>query len=164
MWADPQRDGHPSTARVPCSNAANIEERKTWTQSEYIYTVPAQETAKHCATSGWPPLSDVGAVTKPTRETRSYLLGYPKLVNRYQPLTFTVLWEHVEEILLFNKFFWLSIYTLVAKMQPDKVVPLWTDGEFLAIFLRPVFQRSACSTFQTCTLNRAKATSYVEVW
>ena len=55
------------TARVPCSNAANIGERKTWTQSEFctlqnstrgksprkcIYTAPAQETAKHRAKFG----------------------------------------------------------------------------------------------------------------
>jgi len=71
------------TARVPCSNAANIGEHKTWTQSEVctwqnsvrgksprkcIYNVAAQETAKHHA--GWPPVSDVAAVTKPIRETR----------------------------------------------------------------------------------------------
>jgi len=52
------------TARVPCSNAANIGERRTWTQSEFCtwqnsvrgqdpqkfnYTVPTQETAKHRA-------------------------------------------------------------------------------------------------------------------
>jgi len=51
MWADAQRDGHPAeyrwcpllnaadwltpTARVPCSNAANTGELKTWTQSEF---------------------------------------------------------------------------------------------------------------------------------
>jgi len=70
---------------VSCSNAANIGERKTWTQTELctwqnsvrgkiprkcIYTVRAQETAKHCAKFGWPPVSDIAAVTKPTRETR----------------------------------------------------------------------------------------------
>jgi len=73
------------TARVPCSNAANIGEHKTWTQSELctwqnsvrgedppkcIYSVPAQKTAKHRAKFGLPPLSDVGAVTKPRREIR----------------------------------------------------------------------------------------------
>ena len=56
-----------STARVPCSNTANIGERKTWTQSEFcagriplgdkapkcIYGVPAHETAKHRAKLGW---------------------------------------------------------------------------------------------------------------
>ena len=88
MWADPQRDGRraeyrwrplqkflvprhkvwlTAAARVPRSNAANIGERNTWTQSEFcsrqnsvtgqepqnvyrpIYSVPAQETAKHPA-------------------------------------------------------------------------------------------------------------------
>jgi len=68
----------------PCSNAANIGERKTSTQSELcarrnsvsgksprkcIYSVPAQETAKDRAKFGWPPVSDVAAVTKPRRET-----------------------------------------------------------------------------------------------
>jgi len=106
MWADSQRDGRPpniggalcessvisrhkvwltAAARVPCSNAANMGERKTWTQSDFcssqnsvrgqgppkcIYSVPAQQTAKHCATFGWLPFSDVDAVTKPRRETR----------------------------------------------------------------------------------------------
>ena len=71
--------------RVPCSNAANVGERKTWTQSEFctwqillggksrrkcIYNVPARETAQHRARFGWPPASDVAAVTKPRRETR----------------------------------------------------------------------------------------------
>jgi len=90
MWADAQRDGHPAEyrrhplrkfrnsipcttpqtfARVPCSNAVNIGERKTWTQSEFctwqnsvmgqqprkcIYSVLVQdqETAKHRAKFG----------------------------------------------------------------------------------------------------------------
>jgi len=34
-----------------------------------IYGVPTQETAKDRAKFGWPPVSDVGAVTKPRRET-----------------------------------------------------------------------------------------------
>jgi len=61
MWADAQSDGRPASARVPCSNAANIE-HKTWTHSEFchllggkssrkcVYGVPARETAKHRAT------------------------------------------------------------------------------------------------------------------
>jgi len=70
---------------VLCSNAANIEERKTSTQSEFctgqnsvrgksprkcMYSVPFQETAKHRAKFGWPLVSDVGAVTTSRRETR----------------------------------------------------------------------------------------------
>jgi len=75
----------PFTAEgVSCSNAANIRERKTWTQSQFcawqnsirgqkppkcIYSVPAQETAKDHAKFGWPTLSDVAAVMQPRRET-----------------------------------------------------------------------------------------------
>jgi len=109
MWADAQRDGRPceyrwrplrmfpnsilvlrgtvwltSAAGVPCSDVANIGERKTWTQSEFytwqnsvrgqeprkcIYTVSAQETAKHRAEFGWPAMSNDRAVMKPRRET-----------------------------------------------------------------------------------------------
>jgi len=76
------------TARVPCSNAANVGESKFWTQSEvckfapgkipsggesprkYINSAPVQETAKRRARFGWPPVSDVAAVTKPRCETR----------------------------------------------------------------------------------------------
>jgi len=50
----------------------------------------------------------------------------------------------VEEVglLLFNKFFQLSIRALVAKIQLDKVVRWCADGDFFASFcviLRPVF-------------------------
>jgi len=118
MWVDAQRDGRPATARVPRNNAANIWECKTWTRSEFctcqnsvrgksprkcMYSVLAQETAKPGAKFGWPPLSDVGAVTKPRRETRWNLLGCPKLANWSQP-KLTILWEHVEEILLLTSF------------------------------------------------------------
>jgi len=43
----------------------------------------------------------------------------------------------------------LSIHALAAKIQPDKVVRWCQNGDVL----RPVFQRAACSTFQTCILN-----------
>jgi len=70
-------------AGVSCSNAANIRERKTWTQCAFctcqnsvrgkspqkcIYSVPAQVTTKDHAKFGWPPVNDVAAVTKPRRE------------------------------------------------------------------------------------------------
>jgi len=35
-----------------------------------IYSVPGQDTAIHPAKFGWPPVSDVAAVTKARRETR----------------------------------------------------------------------------------------------
>ena len=52
---------------------------------------------------------------------------------------FAILWEHVEEILLLNKFFFrLSIHASAAKIQPDKVVQWWQNGDFV----RPVFSAS----------------------
>jgi len=48
-----------------------------------------------------------------------------------------------------TSFFRLSIHALVEKIQPDKVVRWCRDDDFL----RPVFQRAACSRFQTCILN-----------
>jgi len=41
----------------------------------------------------------------------------------------------MEEVLLFKKFFRLSMHALVAKIWPDKVVRWCPDGDFLAIFL-----------------------------
>jgi len=51
-----------------------------------IYSVPAQEMAKHHVKFGWLPFRNIGAVTKPRHETRWNLLGCPKLQNRSQPL------------------------------------------------------------------------------
>jgi len=45
----------------------------------------------------------------------------------------------MEEVLLFNKFFFrFSIHALIAKIQPDKVVRWCGDGDFL----RSVFSAS----------------------
>ena len=67
---------------------------------------------------------------------------------------FTILWGHVEEILLLNKFFFrLSIRALVAKTQPDKVLWWCPDGTSLAIFCVLYFQRATCSTFQFLDLH-----------
>ena len=51
---------------------------------------------------------------------------------------FIILSGHVEEVLLFNNFFRLSIHALVPKIQPDKVVRWSQNGHFL----RPVFSAS----------------------
>jgi len=74
-----------TAAQVPCSNAANIGECKTWTKVNFapgkipsggnssqtrVYSVPAQEMGKHRAKFVWPPVSDVTAVTKARNETR----------------------------------------------------------------------------------------------
>jgi len=92
----------------------------------------------HCAKFGWPPVSDVAAVTK-ARRTRNPLkfVGMPqyKLVNRSQPLV-----ERCSPYCgmcarLFNSFFRLLIHALVAKIQPHTVVPRSpAHGKFLVIF------------------------------
>jgi len=99
-----------AAAQVSCSNAANIEEHKTWTQSEYctwqnsirgqdppkmyIYSVPAQEMVKHHAKFGWPPVSDVAAVTKPIMRNPLKFAGVPqtgKPISAISGLTFAIL-------------------------------------------------------------------------
>ena len=81
---------------------------------------------------------------------------------------FTILWGHVEEILLLNKFlFRLSMHALFAKIQPDKVVRWCPDGDFWRLFCVPYLQRAPCRTFQTCILNshqgHAMCRSMVEI-
>ena len=140
MWANAQRDGRPAeyrrcllnaavwltpTTRVPYSNAANIGERKTSTQSEFCtlqnyvngqeptkiyisYSVPTQVTAKHRAKFGWQPLSDVGVVTN--QHTKPVeICGKP--ISSTNGPKFTILWKHLDEILLLNKFFSDCRYT-----------------------------------------------------
>jgi len=83
-------------AGVPCSNAANIGNARLGRNVNFvtgkspsggksprkcIYSVPAQETAKHRAKFGWPPVTDVAGVTKARRKTGYNVLGCPKLVN-----------------------------------------------------------------------------------
>jgi len=106
MWADVQRDGRPAEYRwcplrkfrnsilcttpqcladpaagVPYSNAANVGERKTWTQSEFctwrnsvrgarasesvymVYQPRRQPNIVQTAKFGWPPVNDVAALT-----------------------------------------------------------------------------------------------------
>jgi len=63
--------------------------------------------------------------------------GVPQTRQQISAVTgpkFTVLRKQVEEVLLFNTFFRLSICALLAKTQPDKVVRWCRDGDFLAIF------------------------------
>ena len=121
-----------------------------------IYSVAAQETAKHRARFGWPPVNDVASVAKPRRKTRWNLLGCPKLPNQSQPL---VGWSSpycadmcrrqqfsIAIILGDNNiltiFFQLSIHALAAKIQPDKVVRCVCKWRFFASFLCPVFPAS----------------------
>jgi len=68
---------------------------------------------------------------------------------------FTILCGHVEveDILLLKNCFPIVDMCISCEdiaRQSCAMVPRW---RFLATFLRPVFQRAACRTFQTCILN-----------
>jgi len=80
--------------------------------TKFIYSVPAQETAKHRAVFGWLQLNDVGSVTKPRRETRWNLLTCPKHSNRCQPLVCRSLPYCEDTWRRYCCLFRLSIYTL----------------------------------------------------
>jgi len=104
-----------------------------------IYSVPAQEMAKHCAKFGWLPLSDVAAVTKPRRETHLKFAGVPQTPEPISAVSgpkFAILWRHVEDIglLLSNKFF-----PIADTCRSCEVVRWCPDGDFFGDFLRPVF-------------------------
>jgi len=79
----------------------------------------------------------------------------PEPISAVSEPNFAILRGRVEEVLLLNNFFRLSILALVTKIQPDKVVHWGRDGDFLRHFCVLYFQRAACSTFQTetCILN-----------
>ena len=108
---------------MPCSNAANIGEHKTWTQSGFctgknsvrwqqppknVYIVYQPRRRTNIVQFGWPPVSDVAAVTKVRVKTRKPLkfAGCPKLPNRSQPLVGrSSPYCGGIGLLLFNKFF-----------------------------------------------------------
>jgi len=105
--------------------APSVQRRKVWLTP--TTTVPCSNAAK-------------------TRNLLKFA-GVPQTrqwISAISGLKFTILWGHLEEILVFNKFFFqLLIYALVAKIQPDKVVWQCADGYFFASFLPPVFPLSS---------------------
>ena len=87
-----------------------------------MYNVPAQETAKHRAKFGYGErrrCSNEGKTRNPFKFAGVPQTGKP--ISAVSGPKFAILWGHVE-ILLFNKFFRLSINALVTKIQPDKIV------------------------------------------
>jgi len=100
---------------------------------------------------GWCPLLKCRAVTLPQIPLKfAGVPQTPEPISATSGPKFAILWGHVEEVLLLNKFFFrLSIHALVVKIQPVKVVRWSADGNFCVLY----FQRAMCSTFQTCILN-----------
>jgi len=85
----------------------------------------------------WVPCSNAAKTQNPLKFARvPQTLQQISAVSR---LKFTILWWHVEEVSVFNKFFFrLSIHASAAKTQPDKVVRWCQNGDFLC----PVFSAS----------------------
>ena len=118
MWANAQRDGRPADYRWrPLLNAA------VWLTP--TTRVPCSNAAKK-------------------------LYGVPQTNERISAASgpkFTILWEHVGEILLLNKFFSDCRYMPhLRRYSPTNLC----DGAKMAIFCVLYIQRAACSTFQTC--------------
>jgi len=93
------------------------------------------------------PTTRCRAVTQPRRESRWNLEGCLKLPDGSPAISrpkFTILWGHVEDISLLNKFFPIVDTCLrpncedIAR-QTCAMVPRW---RFLATFLRPAFPAS----------------------
>jgi len=71
-----------------------------------IYSVPAQEIAKHRAKFAWPPMSEVAAVTKPRRRNPLKSAGVPQTNEPISALVARAEVHHIVntygEILLFK--------------------------------------------------------------
>jgi len=82
--------------------------------------------------------------------------GVPKTRQQISAVsgpTFIILWGLVEEILLFNKLFQLSIYALFCEDIARRNCAMVRRWRFLRNFCVLYCQRAACNTFQTCILN-----------
>jgi len=134
MWANTQRNGRPA---------------------EYRWRL-----LFNAAKFGWRPLQECRAVTLKTRN-RWNLQGCLKLpdrsqlVNQYQPLVgrsspyYQDMWRRYCCLTSFFPIVDTCLSCEDIARQNCAIVP---NGDFL----RPVFQRAACSTFQTCILNSHK--------
>jgi len=130
MWANAQRDDRPAKYRWrPLFNAAKF---------------------------GWRPLLECRAVTLPRRKTRWNLQGCPKLHNRSQPLVcwnlpyYEDMWRRYCCLTSFFPIVNICLSCEDTAQQRCAMLPRWR------FFCVPCFQRSACSTFQTCILNSPK--------
>ena len=118
MWANAQPDGRPAEYRWrPLLNAA------VWlTPTTRVPCSNAAKTRNLLKLAGVPQTSEtISAASRPK---------------------FTILWGHLEEILLLNKFFPIVVTCLSCEdiaRQSCAMVPRW---RFLATFLRPVFAAS----------------------
>jgi len=150
------------TARVPCNrpNAANVVECKIWTQSEFCTwqnSVRGQESLKmyiQCTSPGdgqtsckvW--LTSVAHRRCSKQAKTRNRLKFACVPQTRQQISsvskpkFTILWAHVEEILLFNRFFPIVDMCVSCEdiaRQSCAMVPIWRIFGYL---LGPAFPAS----------------------
>jgi len=139
MWANAQCGGHPAKHRwLPLSKAAKF----GWRSLLYCRAATLQKTRRPLK------FGEVPQTGKP-----SSAASRPK---------FTILWGHVEDILLLDKFFTIVDTCLSCEViagQSCAMVPRW---RFLATFLRPVF--SAYRVQQVSDLHLKFALRPHHVW
>jgi len=120
MWANAQRDCRPAKYRWhPLFNATQF----AWCLPPEISNAVINAVIK---------CSNAAKMRKPLK-----FAGVPRTRQQISAVSrpkFTVLWGHVEEVLVINKFFFrLSIHASAAKIQPDTVVWWCQNGDFLYV-------------------------------
>jgi len=125
------------TAGVPCSNAANIGECKSWVLSEFctgqnsvsgqkpptmypenVHIVYQPRRWPNCAKFGWPRVNDVAAATSQYAKPAEicWVPQTPKPISADSGPKFAILWGHVEEVFCLTIFFLIIdtwIYVIV---------------------------------------------------
>jgi len=160
MWANAQRDGRPVEHRWhPLFNATVgwvIWPAKTVPEMTYnvfsgtlnpTHLTSPQRRKVWLTLTTWLPCSNAAKMQKPLK-----LAGLPQTtgsISAASRLKLTILWGHLEEILLLNKFFSIVDMCFSWKDKARQSLRWRLFGDFL----RPAFQRAAYSTFQTCILN-----------
>jgi len=159
-------------AGVPCSNAANIWERKIFKVNFALGKIlsggksPQKCIYTYCSSPGdgqisykvWLASGDRRRCSKEGKTQNPLkFAGVPQTrlqISAVNGPKFAILWGHVEDILLFNKFFPVvdacltTLWRYSLTLSPTKLC----DGAQMAIFCVLYFQRAPCSTFQTCIL------------
>ena len=131
-------------------NNKNVGQCPTWGPPCRIQAAPSVQRRKvWLAPTTRVPCSNAAKTRNPLKYA-----GVPQTnetISAASGLKFTILWGHVEEILLLNRFFvdtCLSCEDIA--LQSCAMVPRWwLFGDFCVLY----FQRAVCSTFQTFILN-----------
>ena len=159
------------TTGVPCSNAANIGDRKTWTQSKfftwqnsirgksprkcmYVYTSPGDGQTS-CKV--W--LASVERRRCSSKGKRSNPLKFAGVPQTNEPISAasgpksTILWGIWERYCCLQVFFPIVDTCLSCEDTARQTCAMVPRRRFFDDVCVLYFQRATCSTFQTCILN-----------